>query len=86
MNASATFQALVNEVCKLLLQKYVLVPFFYDILIYSRTIVEHVQHLATFLDILKYQQLYVNRSKYCIAQRRLEYLGHIILEEGVAMD
>ena len=75
----------MNEVFKPLLRKYVLV-FFDNILIYSRTIEEHVQHLATVLDILKNQQLYVNRPKCYIAQRRLEYLGHVISEEGVAVD
>ena len=83
MNQPATFQALMNELFKLLLQKYVLV-FFDNILIYSRTIEEHVQHLVTVLGILKNQQLYVNILKCCIAQRRLEYFGHIISKEGVA--
>ena len=37
------------------------------------------------MEILKNQQLYVNQSKCCFAQRQLEYLGHFI-SEGVAAD
>ena len=84
MNAPTTFQALMNLGYSNHF-KYVLM-FFDNILIYSRTVEEHVQHLATVLDILKSQQLYVNRPKCCIAQRKLENLRHNILEEGVAVE
>ena len=60
--------------------------FFDDILVYSKSLEEHALHLTEVLEILKSQQLYVNRSKCCFAQRQFEYLGHIISEEGVAVD
>ena len=60
--------------------------FFDDILVYSKSFVENALHLTEVLEILKSQQLYVNQSKCCFAQRQLEYLGHIISEEGVAVD
>ncbi len=47
-NAPATFQATMNEVFAPLLQKYVLI-FFYDILVYSKTLEEHAKHLETVL-------------------------------------
>ena len=61
-----------------------LVFFFNDILVYSKSLEEHTQHLEKVLDILQSHQLYVNRMKYSIAQQKLKYLGHIISEEGVA--
>ena len=85
MNALATFQALMNEVFKPLLRKCVLV-FFDDILVYSKSLEEHTQHLEKVLDILQSHQLYVNRMKCSIAQQKLEYLSHISSEEGVATD
>lgn len=59
------------------------ISIFYDISVYSISVEEHAQHLAEVLEILKTHQLYVNRSKYCLAPHQLEYLGHINSTEGV---
>jgi len=50
-NAPSTFQALMNEVFRAFLHKYVLV-FFDDILIYSTIWAQHCKHVKTVLDIL----------------------------------
>lgn len=84
-NAPATFQAIMNEVFASQLRKYVLV-FFDDILVYSRSLEEHADHLAKVLGILKANQLYAKRSKCLFGQRRVDYLGFIITEDGVATD
>ncbi|XP_020104448.1 uncharacterized protein LOC109721311 [Ananas comosus] len=61
-NAPATFQATMNEVFAPLLRKYVLI-FFDDILVYSKSLEEHVIHLEVVLQILRKNQLYAKRSK-----------------------
>ena len=47
-NAPATFQALMNDILKSYIRRFVLV-FFYDILIFSSTWAEHLQHVRTVL-------------------------------------
>ncbi|GJW87714.1 ty3-gypsy retrotransposon protein [Tanacetum coccineum] len=84
-NAPATFQALMNDVFRSYLRKFVLV-FFDDILIYSSTWQLHLEHLTVVLHCLQEHQLYAKLSKCSFRQQRIEYLGHIVTGAGVEMD
>ncbi|KAL1194957.1 putative mitochondrial protein [Cardamine amara subsp. amara] len=84
-NALATFQSLMNQVVRPFHQKFLLV-FFDDILVYSKTLVEHHEQLKTVLKLLQYHQLYANEMKCQFGSSRIEYLGHVILAEGVSAD
>lgn len=75
----------MNSILSSLLRRCVLV-FVDDILIYSRTLQEHVQHLQQVFQILDRHQLKVKKSKCSFAQQRLAYLGHIISPNGVSTD
>jgi len=84
-NAPATFQALMNDVLRPFLRRFVLV-FFDDILIYSKTWADHLRHLRAVLSELRRHQLFVKRSKCAFGVPSVSYLGHVISEAGVAMD
>jgi transposase InsO family protein len=84
-NAPATFQALMNAVLHPFLRRGVLV-FFDDILIYSASWTEHLLHLRTVLEVLRANNLHVKHSKCSFATTTVEYLGHVISADGVAMD
>nr|GEU53903.1 putative reverse transcriptase domain-containing protein [Tanacetum cinerariifolium] len=61
-NAPAVFMDLMNRVCKPYLDKFIIV-FIDDILIYSKSEKEHVEHLKLFLELLKKDELYAKFSK-----------------------
>ena len=84
-NALSTFQSLMNLIFQPYLRQFVLV-FFDDILIYSVTWENHIQHLQQVFDHLLQHQLLLNFSKCDIGASKVEYLGHVISREGVAMD
>uniref|UniRef100_A0A0A9DIN0 Reverse transcriptase domain-containing protein n=1 Tax=Arundo donax TaxID=35708 RepID=A0A0A9DIN0_ARUDO len=83
--APATFQNIMNTILRPLLCKGVLV-FIDDILIYSRTLEEHVSLLRQVLHILIEHQLKVKLSKCAFVQQQLTYLGHVISAAGVSTD
>ena len=84
-NAPATFQALMNDVLRPFLRRFVLV-FFDDILIYSESWADHLRHLRAVLTELRRHVLFVKRSKCAFGVPLVAYLGHTISAAGVAMD
>lgn len=84
-NAPSTFQALMNSVFRPFLRKFVLV-FFDDILVYSSSWQEHLQHVKTIFKLLRQHQLFVKFKKCEFGKHELEYLGHIISADGVKVD
>lgn len=81
----ATFQRVMNNILAPLLRICVIV-FIDDILIYSKTWEEHIQHVAAVFQILREHQFKVKLSKCFFARQELPYLGHIISAKGVATD
>jgi len=82
-NAPATFQSVMNRIFAPVLRKHVLV-FMDDILVYSNSLDDHLQHLEQVLQIIQEHQFCIKQSKCVFAQQQLEYLGHLISAAGVA--
>ncbi|CAI7785304.1 unnamed protein product [Closterium sp. NIES-54] len=84
-NAPATFQAEMNHILRPLLDECVVV-YLDDILIYSKNMKEHVDHLRKVFEILRKNKFYVKLSKSDFALKKVQFLGHMVSAEGVHVD
>ena len=83
-NAPAEFMHMMEDTFREQLNKSVLV-FLDDILVYSRTLEEHEQHLRQALQRLSDRKLYGKLSKCQFARQEVEFLGHYVGRRGVSM-
>ena len=81
-NAPATFQRIRNTILRDGLDKFVLV-FLDDILVYSRTREEHVQHLRSILSRLRSEKFYGRLAKCDFFRTEVEYLGFDVGAYGI---
>ncbi|CAI7829654.1 unnamed protein product [Closterium sp. NIES-54] len=84
-NASATFRVKMNHILWPLLEECIVV-YLDDILIYSKNMKEHVEHLQMVIEILWKNKFYVKLSKSDFALKKVQFLGHMVSAEGVHVD
>jgi hypothetical protein len=84
-NAPAAFMDLMNRVFREFLDQFVVV-FIDDILIYSKNLEEHEDHLRIVLQKLRDEQLYAKFSKCEFWLEKISFLGHVISKEGISVD
>ncbi|KAI3770327.1 hypothetical protein L6452_01455 [Arctium lappa] len=84
-NAPTVFMDLMNRVCRPFLDKSVIV-FIDDILVYSKSELEHEQHLREVLDVLIKERLYAKFSKCDFWLEEVQFLGHVVTRDGVKVD
>ncbi|GJY83898.1 putative reverse transcriptase domain-containing protein [Tanacetum coccineum] len=84
-NAPVVFIDLMNRMCKLYLDRFVIV-FIDDILTYSKSRKEHEGHLKLILRLLNKEELYAKFSKCEFWLSKVQFLGHVIDREGIHVD
>jgi len=81
--APATFQREMTKILFPLIGKCVF-NFIDDILIYSRTVEEHLKHIKQVLDIFAKHKLKINIEKCSFMQTEVEVLGHKVSTQGLS--
>ncbi|GBG75336.1 hypothetical protein CBR_g19970 [Chara braunii] len=84
-NAPDTFQQAMNRIFHDYLDKFVIV-YLNGILIFSKTVEEHVAHLDKLLRLWRQHKFKINGEKCEFGCTRVLYLGHEILVEGLKPD
>ena len=84
-NAPSTFMRLMNHVLRKYLGKFVVV-YFDDILVFSRSLDEHVGHLRAVFECLRVEHLYVNFKKCSFCSESTLFLGFVLSRRGLQVD
>ena len=84
-NAPAYFVDLMSRVFREYLNKFVVV-FVDDILVFSKSEEEHALHLREVLETLRAHNLKAKFSKCHFWRREVRFLGHVVSENGIAVD
>uniref|UniRef100_A0A2N9FNH1 RNA-directed DNA polymerase n=1 Tax=Fagus sylvatica TaxID=28930 RepID=A0A2N9FNH1_FAGSY len=84
-NAPAVFMDLMNRVFHEYLDRFVIV-FIDDILVYSKSLEEHEDHLRIVLQILRDKKLYAKLKKCEFWLNQVVFLGHVVSKDGITVD
>ncbi len=85
-NSPATFQAMMNEIFRELITEGFVVVYLDNILIFTETMEEHTRITKRVLQILTDNKLYLKPEKCQFHKIELDYLGHKISHDTIAMD
>jgi hypothetical protein len=85
-NSPATFQTMMNDIFRELIDEGSVIIYLDDILIFTGTMDEHRKVVRQVLGVLRTHKLYLRSSKCEFEQLEIEYLGMVIAEGQVKMD
>jgi hypothetical protein len=84
-NTPSTFMRLMNDVLHSFIGKFMMV-YFDDILIYSKSLNEHSEHLHAVFGALREARLFANLKKCTFCTYRVVFLGYVVTPQGIEVD
>jgi hypothetical protein len=84
-NSPTTFMRMMDDILRPFTSTFVVV-YLVEILIYSKTWAEHLQHIQQVLHTLWQHKVNANLEKFSFGMDRVHYLGYIIDQHGVHVD
>ena len=84
-NAPSTFMHLMNHVLHAFIGKFAVVDFD-DILVYSKTLDEHIDHLRAVLNVLRAESLFGNLKKCSFCTNQIIFLGYVVSAKGIEVN
>ena len=84
-NAPSTFQRLMHAVLRGL-QYQICLVYLDDIIVYSRSFADHINHLNDVFSRLRSANVKLKPSKCSFARSSVEYLGHVVSCDGIRPD
>ena len=84
-NTPSTFMRLMNHILRAYIGKFVVV-YFDDILVYSQSLDEHVEHVRLVLEVLRNEKLFANLDKCTFCTNKLIFLGFFVSSKGIEVD
>jgi hypothetical protein len=85
INSPATLQTLLNDIFREYIDDFIVI-YLDDMLIFSDNEADHAKHLALVAAVLRKHDLRLSLKKCHFYQSEVEFLGHIVGQNGISMD
>lgn len=85
INAFSTFMRLMNHILHVFIGRFFVV-YFDDVLVYSKSLDEHIEHLHFMLNVLRKETLFSHIKKCTFFMENIIFLGYVVSVKSIKID